>query len=913
MSSLAEPGIQLDRSRSRWQRLESIFLTASQLPAVERTRWLDRECAGDGDLRTQAESMLALDDVAEDELNAIIEGAASSLFRPEPIEGSHFGAWRIEREIGRGGMGAVYLALRDGADFEKLVAIKVIKRGVNTAAVLSRFLDERRILASLDHPYIARLIDGDTSPDGHPYFIMEFVDGVSITDYCLRRPLTIRQRCELFRRVCEPVSYAHGKLVIHRDLKPANILITSDGTPRLLDFGIAKLLNTGAPDDGSALRLTRALTPQYASPEQKRGEQVDTATDIYSLGVILRELLDPATMPEDLTAIISKATADQPERRYRSVHQLSDDVRCYLESRPVSAHNDSWLYRTRCFTKRNRVGVSAAVAACVLLTAGVTSILWEAREAKLQRQKAEQRLGQMVELANHALFNVQTDISRLQGATDARRNLVKSTLEYLDKLRQESVQKGAAEDPRLLSTLASAYHEVARIEGSPLHPNRGDLLAAEDSFTKAQKISITLLARDPDNLEYRLQSAGLNSDFAEMTAGTGHTQAAIALFARARQDTEFVLAADPRNFEARKISSVLHLRLNTITLDRDTAAARRDNLAQLPLNEALRREHPQDIDCLLNLASTWSQIGAGYQREGKLPESIEAWQKTATLREQAFALRPADATAQRDLLIVYGHIGDSIGSPYIPSQENFSGAIGWYQKAAAIAKKMSEADPSDERSRQDYAIALMRIGASQTAAGRPREALVNLNASAAILDRISAGPLVNVYAQTAVLHEYLARALQSLGQADAAIAHWQRSVQFCDRILAVEKDQRPCRKQVVLDHLGLAALMADRGDVNQALSHAALARDMARTLSASNYALDKAFWARALAGTGAVYMTLAKHTTSGQSLSNWHAASENYRLAIAAWVPYEHLSKRYSEEAHLAAIHLAECQHALGL
>lgn len=277
---------------ARWERIQSLFLEAVDLCPHERARFLDTACAGDTEMRRQVESLLAYDGAGEQWIAEVLVDAAQSLFESEDVTGTRLGAWRVLQEIGRGGMDTVYLAARDDDQFKKRVAIKVVKRGMDTAELLSRFRRQRQILANLDHPYIARLIDGGSTPEGRPFLVMEYVEGRPIDVYCRELGSDVEPRCRLFLKVCEAGSYAHRNLVIHRDLKPGNILVAVGGSPRLLDFGVAKLLDTEL-DAGltSTIAAGRLLTPEYASPEQVRGQLVGAASDIYALGAILYELL----------------------------------------------------------------------------------------------------------------------------------------------------------------------------------------------------------------------------------------------------------------------------------------------------------------------------------------------------------------------------------------------------------------------------------------------------------------------------------------------------------------------------------------------------------------------------------------------------------------------------------------------
>src|SRR4029453_5319211 len=391
----------------RWQRLEELFHRVLELPPEARAARLAEAGGDDLDLRAEVNRLLH----SHAEATSFVRDAAAGVEHVAATimpEAAHIGAYRIVRELGRGGMGTVYLGERADAQFEMRVAVKLIKRGMDTDAVLQRFRHERQILAGLEHPTIARLLDGGTTDEGLPYFVMEYVDGQPIDEYCRTHQLSLEQRLRLFLRVCEAVQYAHQGLVVHRDLKPSNILVTAAGEPKLLDFGIAKLLRpqVGEESEDQTASVVRLLTPDFASPEQVRGDRVTTASDVYALGVVLYEVLSgrrpyrlkggtaaqlerailerdveaPSTalardlrrqLRGDLDNVVLKALRKDPAERYATAAELADDVRRYLDGFPVRAAPDRPAYRIAKFLRRHHAAVTAGAAGVFGLVAGL--------------------------------------------------------------------------------------------------------------------------------------------------------------------------------------------------------------------------------------------------------------------------------------------------------------------------------------------------------------------------------------------------------------------------------------------------------------------------------------------------------------------------------------------------------------
>jgi len=475
-----------------WERLDSLFAQAADLPAPDRARFLDGLSSSDPHLARELASLLDYDSAGEGSLRNIVDRLVADAPLIPQWSGQAFGSYRVVRTIATGGMGTVFEAVRE-QDYRKHVALKVAASPIGTPAWAERFQQERQILAGLDHPHIARFLDGGASSDGLPYFAMELVEGQPITDFVRQRKASLHRRIELFRKVCAAVSYAHQSLIVHRDLKPGNILVTADGEPKLLDFGLAKLLSPLQPELNLTQTAMPLLTPAYCSPEQVSGGKITTRVDVYQLGLILFELLvdeqahqlggsSPADLERavlqaeppvpsaraaaagkrtlakslrgDLDTIVAKAVEKDPERRYPSVDLLSEDLARYLDGRPILARRAGWRYRAGKFVRRHWVPVTAGVAVVVALIAGALAFAWQARIA-------ERRFDLARKLANALLFDIHDKVQLMPGAVALRKQISSTAVEYLDALSKEAGRNYA-----LRRELAAGYLRLANAQWS---------------------------------------------------------------------------------------------------------------------------------------------------------------------------------------------------------------------------------------------------------------------------------------------------------------------------------------------------------------------------------------------------------------------------------------------------------------
>lgn len=741
----------------RWKKVEEIFNRAIELPESDRAAFIESSCADDPELWHSVHSMLQHDTEQLHILQTVISNAAGSLSDDETGDytGKRVGPYRITGLIGHGGMAKVYKAIRDDDQYQKQVAIKIIRR-FSHSFLITRFWQERQILANLEHPSIARFLEGGQTGDGVPYLVMEYIEGVPITDYCSRLDLGIRERLKLFQLVCDAVQYAHRNLVIHRDLKPSNILVTTDGIPKLLDFGIAKLLNPDPDRAGVSETITalRIFTPEYASPEQVRGEPVTTAADVYSLGAVLYELLTGRLVHElknrsitevervvcvqeperpslaatrekstgfktnrmgrelsgDLDNILLMALRKEPAQRYQSVEQFAQDLGRYLQGRTVIARQPTLVYRSVKFVKRHKAGVAAAALIVILLVGSVIGI-------NQQRLRAERRFNEVRKLAHAVVFDYNDAISDIPGSTPVRQRLVKDALVYLDSLASD-----ARDDPTLQRELADAYMRIGDIQGNAHGPNLGDQPAALHSYNKSLELYGALPKAEPENW------------------------------------------ADQRNV------AQIHMRIG-------------------------------DID----------------SKTGKIGQAAESYRRAMVILEKSTAARPDDHVMQNSLAKIYSRIGDLEGNPYVANLGDTKAGLEYHRKALAIFEKESKANPSDaevmadlENSHRTLAVLLL---------SDPVQAEQHARQGVAIAEKlIAADPKgVRAYLALASARDSLARVLISRNAWDDALAVYRKMLPSDQSMVTVDPKNMQARSFLATDYAQMADILRNQHKWNEAL------------------------------------------------------------------------------------------------
>jgi tetratricopeptide (TPR) repeat protein len=865
-----------------WSRLEDLFHRAVALPPPARSAFLDAECASDAELRAEVESLLGHDAPPGSAIQDVVGQEAEVLERENTdwLIGRRIGAYRVTGIAGQGGMGAVYRAVRDDDQYRKEVAIKIVRLGSETKAFLERFRAERQILASLDHPYIARLLDGGATTDGLPYFVMELIEGVPITRYANDRTLSLEARLRLFQKVCEAVQYAHAKLIVHRDLKPANIFISADGMPKLLDFGMAKVL---APDRSEADTQTgtlRLLTPDYASPEQVRGDPITTATDIYSLGAVLYELLtgrpphqiagrttveieyavcfteplppsrsaEPAITPShrlagDLDNIVLMALRKEPERRYRSVEQFSEDISRHLNGRPVAARADTFPYRAGKFVRRHRLALVAAAAVLIALAIGLVA-------ARVEARRAERRFQQVRKLANSFVFDVHDRIKHLAGATEARKAIVATALEYLENLSQE-----AGGDASLVLELATAYERIGDVQGLLDEGNLGDTQGALASYRRAEAMLKAL--RDARDWRVRFRMASVLWKLGTVQQVRGQAGRAHDSYSRAREVIRGLVDERPQDPEALRLALGIHSHIGNFAIStRDTQRVEQAAAEQQEAARRLVTLDPSSRESRAYLTAAQTSLATAYVSKGQIEAAAQAHREAVAMREQLVREEPENVTYRRELMMSYGRLADLLGSRMGENLGDFAGAAQALQQATEIADWLVQHDSADRNARYDLASVRMRAGLLLLRElGQPDRAAALLEQAQALLATLEKeDPGNQLYRYNFLVLDYgIGQALAELGRNQGAAQRLERARREAASLEGgyYAAAARAAKTQATLV---LAKLKARAGDPGAAVLADSVAADIAG--SARMFAVR---WneASACADLGRVYLLLA--------------------------------------------------------
>ncbi len=712
-----------EEERQREQRTLSLLEEILELPSGERQAFLARETEDDPRLRDRLASLSgSIDSVSEQ----IVTGGAIGDSAPERMP-ERVGAYRIIEMLGQGGMGAVFRAERDTGDFEHEVAIKLVRPGALSDTLIARFERERQILAQLAHPNIARLFDGGTTGEGEPFIVMEYIEGVPLAKWAEQQDLGLDARMTLFGQVCEAVRFAHQNLIIHRDLTPSNVLVTPEGTPKLIDFGIAK-----PPDgeeeqnDGKGSLTGLSLTPGFAAPERVSGAPATTLTDIYSLGKLLAILVEPWKTDPDISAIVAKAAADDPDDRYRSADALIDDLERLRDGRPVGAREGGRSYVLRKFLVRQKFAVAAFATILVLLVAGLTATAIGFQRAQVARTEAEARFSEVRELANTLLFDVYDAVKNVPGSTAARQMLASTAQRYLDTL---------AEDPRapfdVRFEAGRGYMRLADVMGGVGGGTLGLRDEAMANYERADEILTALHEENPRSEPVALALAELRYARSNTMVHIAEDMEQGLIFARTIRSILDRDCADRDRCILLRAQSYIAEGQNLHWLEQlDEANAAYDRALSLAttIGPAGRR----DVNALRVEAQAHRLKASTLYYLEKPEESVREAGLAVALLNGAIERGLSNPDVERDLAIVEWDRGgtlDELG--------RMDEAIAALDNAYDIMQRQVAADSEDEGSLRLLAVVGGQRALTLSSAGRFREAIEGAEASLAIRRRLS--------------------------------------------------------------------------------------------------------------------------------------------------------------------------------
>jgi serine/threonine protein kinase len=722
--------------------VESLFHELADVPPGERAAILSARSVPE-DVRAEVELLLSFD-AAEDDFTPLVAACAARAL--EPPRPARCGPYRIVEPIGRGGMGAVYLAERVDGEVEQRVAVKLLRYGDAEPSFRDRFLRERRILAGLTHPGIARLLDAGHTADGQPYLVMEHVDGRPIDRYAADLPIAARLR--LFLRVCDAISYAHRQLVLHRDLKPSNILVDETGAPKVLDFGIARILDAAEEQTRPAETL---LTPEYASPEQAAGRSQGTPSDVYSLGAVLHTLLAgapkaplPSDIPRDLACVVRKALRPEPEDRYPSVDAFAADIRAFLELRPVAARSGNAWYRGRKLLRRYWAPVTAAA----LIFASLAGGLWMANR---ERRIAQRRFQELRQLSTR-IFDFDRAIRNLPGSAQARQQLVTASLEYLERLGAD-----ARGDLDLALELATGYKNVAHVQGVPTELNLGRFQDAEASLRRAETTLAPVLSARPRSTEALMLGFEIAHDRMILADSQRRSSDAVSYAGLAADRFERLLRDGNPNETDRRDAALLlgNVALAYSNLHRygDAVRVSRRAIETAGSTAAARAR----------IAGVWGVLANALRFQGDLPQAMEALRESLRIADET--VYPDETARMISLYAIYMREGNILGGDDGINMEDDAGAIAAFQKAYDLTADAVRKSPRDYTSRSRMATASRALG-NKLRATDPARAVQLYDDAAARLAEIPNN--VRARRETALLLAESSYALRSLHRAPEA-------------------------------------------------------------------------------------------------------------------------------------------------
>ncbi|MCZ2149787.1 MAG: serine/threonine protein kinase [Bryobacterales bacterium] len=720
------------------RKVEEIFARLLDFEDRERLHALEALCPDDPRTAAEVREMLEQLPAAESYFGRFPTQENAGALR---LDGQRVGVYRITGELGRGGMGVVYRAERDDGQFARPVAIKFVSLLAAGGEAWRRFEREKRILAGLRHPNIAELLDAGVSEEGTPYIVMELVEGVAIDAYCRERRLSAGDRIRLIQQIAGAVDFIHRNLIVHRDIKPGNVLVTAEGVPKLLDFGISRMLPAAGEEGDRTAPERHLMTLNYASPEQLRGEAVSTGADVYSLGLLLYELLaghqayslsgsltadllrqvleEEPPRPgagADLDQIVMKSIRKAPSQRYASARELAADLENYMAGRPVAAMPPAKLYRLGKWARRNRFTVTAGAFMALMLLAAGAAVVWQMQAARRERAAAERRFHEVRKLANSILFEFHDPIARLSGATEVRRLMISRSLEYLDSLARDS-----RKDVALQLDLVSAYTRLGDIQGNPNRANLGDTKGALASYDKARAMLEELLKAESRHRAASLELGRVLTLIGAQLVHVGRGADSLEVKRKALDHWERLAKDAPEDGRVWRGLGAAYSEMATATADQ---LPHHDRLAfgnrAMAVYEKLLEARPADPERMRDLATVHKYLSGMYQDDAN--RMIEHARAAVKLDEQRVQAAPRDATARMEFAQSLSMVATGC-----EKKGDLLTATAFARRSVDIRRALWEADPKDHRVRDRLAYALTLLGQFRRRQGDWRGALASLD------------------------------------------------------------------------------------------------------------------------------------------------------------------------------------------